>query len=234
MHAHVGAAGGQGPEDVGLGAAVEHGHSGRGGVGAGVDVGLGAGHLGGARAALHAGPGVDAFAQRPLAAAIGGDGALHRAPGAQVANQRAGVDAFEAGYAVPVEVVVQRSGAAPGRGRARQRPNHEARDPDLAALGIFVIDPRVADVRRRHGDDLLGIRRIGQDFLVAGHRGVEDGFADPSGGGTERPTGEAPAVFEDQDPLHRDLRVAPGIARARRGVYQALSDANWRPQARQR
>ena len=50
--------------------------------------------------------------------------------------------------------------------------------PRLDVLGV---DAGVADVRIRQRDDLPGVRRVGQDFLVAGHRGVEHHFAGRAG-----------------------------------------------------
>jgi hypothetical protein len=42
---------------------------------------------------------------------------------------------------------------------------------------IFAIDTGIADMRVSQGDELLAIGRIGQDFLVSGHRGIEYHFA---------------------------------------------------------
>jgi len=35
----------------------------------------------------------------------------------------------------------------------------------------------IADERIRHRDDLALVGRVGQDFLIAGHRGIETDFA---------------------------------------------------------
>jgi hypothetical protein len=40
-----------------------------------------------------------------------------------------------------------------------------------------MIDTGIADVRIGQRDDLPGIARVGQDFLIAGHRGVEHHLA---------------------------------------------------------
>ena len=41
-------------------------------------------------------------------------------------------------------------------------------------FNILGIDAVVADVRIGHRDDLTRVGRVGEDFLIAGHRGVED------------------------------------------------------------
>ena len=38
---------------------------------------------------------------------------------------------------------------------------------------VFAVDPGVADMRIGQRNDLTAIGRVGQDFLVAGHSGVE-------------------------------------------------------------
>ena len=45
-------------------------------------------------------------------------------------------------------------------------------------LDVLLVGADVADVREREGDDLPGVGGIGEDLLVAGHRGVEADFAD--------------------------------------------------------
>jgi hypothetical protein len=43
---------------------------------------------------------------------------------------------------------------------------------------VFGVGADVADMGKREGDDLAGIGRVGHDFLIAGHRGVEADLAD--------------------------------------------------------
>jgi hypothetical protein len=45
-------------------------------------------------------------------------------------------------------------------------------------LDILAVGADIADMREGEGDDLAGIGRVGQDFLIAGDRGVETDFAD--------------------------------------------------------
>ena len=58
------------------------------------------------------------------------------------------------------------------------------------------IDAVVADLGIGHGDDLAAIARIGEDFLVAGHRGVEADLAVDFAVGAEGRAGEHGSVFQ--------------------------------------
>jgi len=50
---------------------------------------------------------------------------------------------------------------------------------------VVLVGADIADMRESEGDDLPGIGGIGEDLLVAGHRGVEADFADGMAGGAE-------------------------------------------------
>ena len=56
----------------------------------------------------------------------------------------------------------------------------------LARLDVLGADAVVADVRIGQRDDLPAVARVGQDFLVAGQRGVEHHLADGVPGGADR------------------------------------------------
>src|SRR5690606_2096047 len=53
----------------------------------------------------------------------------------------------------------------------------EAVDPDALRLVVLAVHPRVADVGRRHDDDLARVGGIGDRLLVSGHAGREDRLA---------------------------------------------------------
>ena len=65
-------------------------------------------------------------------------------------------------------------------------------------LRVLVVHAGVADVRRRHHDDLAGVARVGQGLLVAGHAGREDGLAEGAAAGAVGAAGVAGAVFEHE------------------------------------
>ena len=54
-----------------------------------------------------------------------------------------------------------------------------------------------------HGDDLALVGWIGEDFLVAGHGGVEADFAAGLGGGAEALAVKHRAVFEGENRVHQ-------------------------------
>ncbi len=52
-------------------------------------------------------------------------------------------------------------------------------------LDVLVVGADIADVREGEGDDLPGVRWVGEDFLVACHGGVEADLADRGAGGAQ-------------------------------------------------
>ena len=62
-------------------------------------------------------------------------------------------------------------GAQDHAARARRRRH-------VHRLDVFVVGADIADMREGEGDELPGIGGIGEDLLVAGHRGVEADLAD--------------------------------------------------------
>ena len=84
----------------------------------------------------------------------GGDADAHRAALAQVAGQRAGVDAADADDALVAQLVVEAADAAPVGRHAGGVADDVAGDPDARGLGVLVVHAGVADVRGRHHDDL--------------------------------------------------------------------------------
>ena len=90
----------------------------------------------------------------------------------------------------PCRAPARCSGAA---GRGSPGPRRKRR-PDSCVL---VVDPGVADVRISERDDLPELRRIGEDFLVPGHRRVEHDFADRMSDRADRATANWRAVGRD-------------------------------------
>ena len=83
----------------------------------------------------------------------------------------------DAGDAVVGQQRMQRARRAPVRDQRRQLAHDEARAPGPRRLEVDRVDADVADLGRRHGDDLAAVRRVGQHLLVAGDRGVEHDLA---------------------------------------------------------
>ena len=101
----------------------------------------------------------------------------HRARAADVARQPPGVDARDARHLVPAEEAVEIVGRAPVRRPAGQIADDHAPASRGPRLVVALVDAVVPDVRIRERDDLPGVRRIGEDLLVARERGVEHDLA---------------------------------------------------------
>ena len=78
----------------------------------------------------------------------------------------------------------------------------------LTRLDVLLVGADIADMREREGDDLSGIGGVGEDFLIAGHRGVEAHLADRVAGGAEAEAFEHGAVGEHQEGGGRRLGPA--------------------------
>jgi hypothetical protein len=64
----------------------------------------------------------------------------------------------------------------------------------------------------RHRDDLARVRRIAQDFLVAGQRRIEDDLAGGLAAAAERLALEERAVLEREQRGRRAQRIGPILA----------------------
>src|SRR5581483_6403328 len=83
-------------------------------------------------------------------------------------------------------------------GNVRQFADDEALDLRLAGFAVVVVDAVIADQRIGHCHDLSLVGRVGDDFLIAGHAGVEHNFASRFTGGAKAAAGVDRAVFERQ------------------------------------
>ena len=63
---------------------------------------------------------------------------------------------------------------------------------------VFFVDAIVADLRRRHRHDLSEIRRIGQDFLIPRHAGIEDRFPAEGGRSSKRLAPKNCPIFKSE------------------------------------
>ena len=113
------------------------------------------------------------------------DSRTHHTCRAQVSHEFAGVDMRDAHDVVGHEIVIQRPCGAPVTHHHARVAHHIARDPDAGGFQIVIVDAGVADVRERLHHDLTIVARVGQCFLVAGHRGVEHDLRAGGSRGTE-------------------------------------------------
>ena len=126
------------------------------------------------------------------------DGAVRHALFADQRRQRAGVDPRQRRDVVLLQPAVQRHQAAIVGRMLGIGANNEAAHHRRQGLDVLVIGADNADVRKREGDDLPGVGRIGQDFLVASHGGVEADLAHRDARRAEAGALEAAAIGQHQ------------------------------------
>ena len=144
---------------------------------------------------------------------MGDDGVGH----ALVADERgqgAGIDAGKPDDAARFQPLVEVARGAVvgglGDGRAHDAAAHARGGGEIARLDVLVVGSDIADVREGEGDDLAGIGRVGQDFLVAGHGGVEAHLAHRGAFGAEARALDDGAVGKHED--RRGERGGPCVA----------------------
>ena len=130
---------------------------------------------------------------------------------ANAAGQPAGVGAGQPRHPVTGQPGVQIAfGPMIGGGRdlgAGDQPHGRRIDGfDVGAIGADI-----ADMRKGEGDQLAGVGRVGQDFLIAGHRCVEANFADAGLGGADSTSPKHRAIGQDQGG-RRAMRSAAHVA----------------------
>ena len=133
-------------------------------------VGLGAGDVPGEVHPFQTGPGpgvVGQVADRKIAGRIVAQCGVRRAAVAQAPGQAAGVDAGNRRQAVAVQPGVEMPGAAIVGRIGDIGAEHAAQRRRGRRLDILFVGPDIADMREGEGDDLGGVGRIGEDFLVS-------------------------------------------------------------------
>ena len=171
---------------------------------------------------LEASPGASALHESvDVEAAFGmvGDDAKRHALFANLAGQGAGIDAGEAHDPTPGEPAVQVAARPPvGRGCRRLAEDGPARGGRRAAgdlLHVLDVGPNIAHVREGEDDDLVHVRRVGEDFLIAGHGGVETHLA-------QRLAHGSAALADENRPVRqgKKARDAGGKFRAQSGILK--------------
>jgi len=124
------------------------------------------------------------------------DNTAHCTFGADMPDECASVDSFEADDVVGFEVVVERGGVSPVAGIIAVFLDDKAGGEDFSRFPIGPVRAVVADQGVRHRDYLLVVRGVGEYFLVAGHGRIEDNFPALLAGGAEGCAFENGAVFQ--------------------------------------
>ena len=110
-----------------------------------------------------------------------GNGSIRHTVFANERRQGARIDAAKTDDSAILEPRVKITlGPVIGRAGHRRMDDdtpHPGARREIACLDILVIGADVADVGKGKGNDLPRIGRIGEDFLIAGHRRIETDFA---------------------------------------------------------
>ncbi len=150
------------------------------------------------------------------------DGAILCALGADVARQRPRIDAGNAGDALHLQPLIEVVRSAEVRGVGDILAQDEAGNAGLLGFDIFHIGADIADMREGEGDDLPGIARVGEDFLIAGHRRVEADFPGGDALGADAMAGKHRPIRKNQCGVGRgdqrrshkaNLRINAGLLR---------------------
>ena len=112
--------------------------------------------------------------------------------------QGARIDVPDDWNLVTVQVKLGRLGRSPVGSNLGEFANNQRFDVRTGGLFIVEIGPDVADVRIGQANNLSGIARIGENFLVTGKAGIENNFATPAGDGAGRAAVKYAPVFERQ------------------------------------
>jgi hypothetical protein len=126
------------------------------------------------------------------------DGSVLGALVAQVAGEPASVDARDGADAMAGQPLFQRLLGPPVRGQRREGTEHRTGGIRCVGLHVLRVHADIADMRKREGDDLPGIGRVGQDLLIAGDRGVEHDLRRADAGDAMASTEEHGAIGERQ------------------------------------
>ena len=82
-------------------------------------------------------------------------------------------------------------------------PDNERRGPGPRGLAVLMVDAVVADEGVAHHDAMPRVGRVGQNFLVARHGGVEHHLAHAVRRGADALSPEDAAVGQNQGYLHQ-------------------------------
>ncbi len=94
-------------------------------------------------------------------------------------------------------------------------------------LGVLLVHADIADMREGEGDDLPGIGRVGQDFLIAGHRRVEADLARRLADGAEAEAFQHRAIsqYEERGRARFGPAASGGVSFGSGHVYVSVQSA---------
>src|SRR5580698_103277 len=94
-----------------------------------------------------------------------------------MADQRSGVDSGDYRDAIAGQKLLSRFVGTPVARQRREFADDQALNEWLHGFIIGIVGAVVADLRIGQDDNLAGVRRIGENFLIAGEGGIENNFS---------------------------------------------------------
>ena len=146
-----------------------------------------------------------------FAAGVMGDDGVGHSLATDHPGQRPRVDSRQADDSPRLEPGVQPSGGSEIGGlgdiSAKDGAARAGRRRKVDGFDVLLVRSDNADMGESEGDDLAGVGRVGENFLVSGHRGVETHFAHCRAGGADAEGLDRQSVGEDEE--SRRLASAP-------------------------
>ena len=146
---------------------------------------------------------------------------------AQAAGDAPGVDPGDADQAPCLQPAIEMLQCAEVRRVGDRRPQHHAAGMAVGGFDVLVVGADVADVGKGEGDELAGVGGIGQDLLVAGHRGVEHELTDHGAPSAQSLADERRAIGEHEG---SGCSAAEGGGHGESGSYPVRAET--RPERR--
>src|SRR5215469_6406852 len=140
-----------------------------------------------------------------------------------MAHQCAGIDIGEYRHFELLKVFLGHLLRAPVRTDARELAYDQPFDPRTRGLVIFLVGAIISDLGIRQNDDLSGVGRVSENFLVSGDGSIKNDFAVAFAFGAVAFASEDSTVFQRKDSLHSRsdewiLRILAGIPTAANSV----------------
>lgn len=115
---------------------------------------------------------------------------------AKMPHQRASIDIPNDGDAVAFEILLCGFARAPIGSQGRKFPYDQPLDPGLCGFLVVQVRADVSYMGISETDDLPGVARIGENFLVAGEAGVENDFTATARASARRASVKNSSVLE--------------------------------------